>query len=875
MISFKEFLNNRIINEDIQDDIQKIKKDPIKSVLYNWVKKHTGRNKFTGLNSEQKKNQINIIISGLLEPLKKIAENPELRKDENFNGNLYLEPAIKKLAQNGNQLKSISKKIDELIKDDGKLLFTEIEKMEKMHEDSIENYSSDIGKVEGNKFRESFFKYLILNKNSIEKLNSNNIKEIISFFRASNQNGDKRIDKNEFVNAINKIKKAYKNDLAIPATILFLLYLKQNAMEKNDGVKIFNKDGSTIDGNYLSNLADDSNFYVKDGKPTNKLDDLNALFKSFGNLQIDKSVLSYFKNIKAAENFLKQEKINKDELKGNFTQKTQEVKEQDKAQDDIEQKKAEKEEFIKQHEEEEKKLNPQMNNIKDKVTANQEIENSVEKEIMQKRQFYIFKAKMIKASNVEDSNDIDDFIEAIRKNAEELMNDAKRKMELLKKEEKSTNLSEGLGDFFKKITTPKTYDDKFSKSSEDIDNIEKKANTQIENIASSIGKTLKNLFGQINSETKFNKKIKLELQFDQTVNEFGYLMTKAVQQFTRDVDSIASKLNKHKKAEDLKDVKSFTQEGNENIAITMIKRLFDKANCNITEKIARFFLTNLILNYHDSKKIIEALNQNNFDGLGNCVFTSNNQVPIYTKYDIKQLNNNVTYYEIRGSDWIKNPATLLEKAGIKVSSLSHDVLQKAYGILKKYADENKKDVDAYKEAIITINSGIKASVMSEEDINQQIQSAAPLPTEQRLDSIAAAGGQLLKDDFKGFILTGNQPDDIAFGQYCSANNYIVVSNNKNKLYLFNKQSFDNLVKTLEQIKSTEQNKANINNTPTNAENVNNNSQNNSSVVTSANADSTYGNGYNKKADAIKKKLNCTTYTYSPNPKLKIVRRTFD
>ena len=51
----------------------------------------------------------------------------------------------------------------------------------------------------------------------------------------------------------------------------------------------------------------------------------------------------------------------------------------------------------------------------------------------------------------------------------------------------------------------------------------------------------------------------------------------------------------------------------------------------------------------------------------------------------------------------------------------------------------------------------------------------------------------------------------------------------------------------------------------------------SSVVTSGAADSTYGDGYNysRKADAIKKKLNCTTYTYSPNSKMKIVRRTFD
>ena len=49
----------------------------------------------------------------------------------------------------------------------------------------------------------------------------------------------------------------------------------------------------------------------------------------------------------------------------------------------------------------------------------------------------------------------------------------------------------------------------------------------------------------------------------------------------------------------------------------------------------------------------------------------------------------------------------------------------------------------------------------------------------------------------------------------------------------------------------------------------------SSVVTSNAADNTYGNGYSKRTNAIKKKLNTTTYTYSPNSKLKIVRRTFD
>jgi len=833
MTSFKEFLNNKVINEE---NINK---------LFNNVKNY------------DKKALLNKIIIDVIED-KKIS-----KWDKNNPNDITRKQCLKEIRTKYNNKNDEEQ--NDVLQDDEKLndyiigFFKEYEKyieQKKIHDNGFEDSENN---------KSNFKKSLdLINFGMLDKDITNEIKKC--FNRANN--GDETITKDEFINAINNIKKLSKKFRDAAPNILHILYLKQRF---KDEATIITKDG-------LFNGQGNNGKEDNDGNE--KREKWNNILSEFKNFKINIDVLKRFDSIKHATGYLKKpiEEIKKDlevNDKGFKAGRTEDEKDIKNVKDDIEQAKAEKEKFIEQHKQEISSTSKKMDDIRNKVTANQEIENSVEKEIMQKRQFYIFKAKMIKASNVEDSNDIDDFIETIRKNAEELMNDAKRKMELLKKEEKSTNLSEGLGDFFKKITTPKTYDDKFSKSSEDIDNIEKKANTQIENIASSIGKTLKNLFGQINSETKFNKKIKLELQFDQTVNEFGYLMTKAVQQFTRDVDSIASKLNKHKKAEDLKDVKSFTQEGNENIAITMIKRLFDKANCNITEKIVRFFLTNLILNYHDSKKIIEALNQNNFDGLGNCVFTSNNQVPIYTKYDIKQLNNNVTYYEVHGSDWIKNPATLLEKAGIKVSSLSHDVLQKSYGILKKYADENKKDVDAYKEAIITINSGIKASVMSEEDINPPIQSAAPLPTEQRLDSIAAAGGQLLKDDFKGFSLTGNQPDDIAFGQYCSVNNYIVVSNNKNKLYLFNKQSFDNLVKTLEQLKSTEQNKANINNTPTNAENVNNNSQNNSSVVTSANADSTYGNGYNKKADAIKKKLNCTTYTYSPNPKLKIVRRTFD
>lgn len=57
---------------------------------------------------------------------------------------------------------------------------------------------------------------------------------------------------------------------------------------------------------------------------------------------------------------------------------------------------------------------------------------------------------------------------------------------------------------------------------------------------------------------------------------------------------------------------------------------------------------------------------------------------------------------------------------------------------------------------------------------------------------------------------------------------------------------------------------------------------NASAVTTTACDPVAGNGYNygenrpkNSTEAMKKKLNSTTYTYSPNPKIKIVKRVFD
>ena len=101
---------------------------------------------------------------------------------------------------------------------------------------------------------------------------------------------------------------------------------------------------------------------------------------------------------------------------------------------------------------------------------------------------------------------------------------------------------------------------------------------------------------------------------------------------------------------------------------------------------------------------------------------------------------------------------------------------------------------------------------------------------------------------------------------------------KGFVYIINNKTGKNYVTTKEKIDELLQQRSNEAAKATSA-GANDGSQVdwNSAVVTSGAADSTYGDGYNynKKADAIKKKLNSTTYTYSPNSKMKIVRRTFD
>jgi hypothetical protein len=211
-------------------------------------------------------------------------------------------------------------------------------------------------------------------------------------------------------------------------------------------------------------------------------------------------------------------------------------------------------------------------------------------------------------------------------------------------------------------------------------------------------------------------------------------------------------------------------------------------------------------------------------------------------------------------NYIKDAETYIQKANEivnKVKTTTSVVTEGLFNDLKNKIDDklHSKDITKDKQSDNEFKQAINNNV---KDLNIPIQGN----DEKQLLNVCH---EINLD--KTFEPKGNGPEDIAMRQIFKGFVYI-INNKTGKNYVTTNEKINELLTK----RSSEITKA----TSTGA---NDGSQVdwNSAVVTSGAADSTYGDGYNynKKADAIKKKLNCTTYTYSPNSKMKIVRRTFD
>jgi len=287
----------------------------------------------------------------------------------------------------------------------------------------------------------------------------------------------------------------------------------------------------------------------------------------------------------------------------------------------------------------------------------------------------------------------------------------------------------------------------------------------------------------------------------------------------------------------------------------------------------------------------------------------------------------------------KNPKDLLNSVGINVNSLTVDVMKEVKKSLLNDANNNKKTADEYINSAQKMFNYVKnisgsASIVTEgigdvlgkirdktsdtvnnikgkikdgidkqkEDFhttdvkqddnandfvgNQQIQQTVKNDNNNidrnynNLDELLSANTKKIEKIENHFEPKGTGVDDIVFRQFFKGfvlfkteqANYIARTENLKTL----EQMIENIGKPTESQSKAAQEATAAGMNDGSEVDWGNGGNGNTSVVTSDAADSTYGDGYNsKRLKEMKKKLNSTTYTYSPNSKTKIVRRTFD
>lgn len=871
MISFKEFLKRKeVLSEDIKDESDEFfKKNENARAIRKW------------LAEKKKKGEI---------------------KDYN------------NIKFNSGELKSIIKEINKNIKDENSKIKEENKKEFKelffkvanLMTDLKKNRTGDIGDaLEDDSFKQEFYKSLINNKNAITNLNGNKIENIVGFFSKSNRDGNSKIDKNEFFDAINKIKKEYNNDLNTPAIILWLAYLRQLAFKSDRG--IFTAEGG-LNNNNIGPIKHDD-FFFNDKGPTEKYEDLQLVFSSFGEFQLDDSVLKNFPNPSKALNFLKQDiETIKQKTVGNFTEKTQEEKEAEKQEEKEQQKKTEDEKKNADMDAEADAIAKKAEETLKNISSNKD---DTDDEIMQKRNWFIFNTMPPKPGKPEE---IAEFRNNIEKEIKEFIDKIGEGLDKFKVNKLASNnldddqVQEMIKSCIKKNGMIFEDNDvlarEFEAYQEKIENIKKYAKDDISSMMEKLCKEANTKNNEIENENDYRKTVNLQAKFKQLFINYGYKISNRIKEAIAEADDVIRKAKKNKNSDEILGHKTADQKGQEQKDIDRISKILNSTYNKDTMNLARYMLINLLNNLHSSEEVLKQLNKKTFDkemfDNGYIYAGSSGKVYVPAMPQKTEVKGGMAYsFPLVKTESFKNPASLLNAVGISLSSLSADVLKGLKETASNLKTEAENYINAAKELYNLIQSTIgNGSTVTEglfgpkanEDMSNFVKNVNN--TNKSNDVLNKICQKInLKNNFEP---ENNQPDDIALRQFLKGFTLIVIGNDryvtsvdafeKNKEQLIGKEDEE------QQINKTPQKNANDELTPdekVKAQSIENNGKvgetydssatEQSSVVTSANADSTYGDGYgySKKAKAIKKKLNSTTYTYSPNSKLKIVRRTFD
>lgn len=816
---------------------------------------------------------------------------------------------------------------------------------------------------ESNSKIEDFYRIIYNNRNIIEQISPHNVSKIRAIFQKVDRNNDKKIDKEEFQNAIKEIQKSIdKNNAAMITYLMYILNIGGSHFAVGQTTGALSQDSNIKPEKFFT---DENDKEIKNYFTDEKIKFLNSLFIELKGFTFEKSILKNFKTYKAAKSVFSGKTELSDE---GFTPKTQEQKEREGLED----------EYVKNKEE----MNKTQAEIDRLNKETQEILNSNKSNIDDlgnptKGKWFGLDVDLPVPG---DNKELEDFISSIKNVVKEKLKKIVDEVKSYQIKKKKNDLEE---DVVLKIIKQKGFkilkeEDAVGLDSgdEEIDEHLNSINNKIEKIILKYENKLARINNKIESSGDYNKKLSLKTDFKLTLVDFGRDINNSFIDLQENIRrKVRSLRNKSWDAE-LGSHKTLEQKGQEDLNVKKIIGFLKETNKNDAHAIAKYMFINLLAKNSDSEKVYEMLNDKSFSSTSEWskyVYIGDDKV-IYAldKNSVKQDNffrnilPDVKVLNCGMAKKYRNPKELLSSIGINVNDLTVDVLKRIKKALKDSLNNLSNEANEYLESANKLRRDIapRASIVTEgffgnaaEFLKNKKQDAVDYLKGKRQvkadDSIVNSFNTINKKEEqdkenkanteieqlknkRGKI--GDKADD-AYQNSINKETNKEIDNNiikstfdkltnsmctnlqidankfepdghgvediptrqifKGFVFIkYNNKAFFTTQDRLEKIKSelkavmkqqsTDEknyNKAqNAANNTYNANDIENNGKaenlgttGEASVVTSGAADSTYGNGYNynKEADAIKKKLNCTTYTYSPNPKMKIVRRTFD
>ena len=810
---------------------------------------------------------------------------------------------------------------------------------------------------------EDFYRIIYNNRNIIEQISPHNVSKIRAIFQKVDRNNDKKIDKEEFQNAIKEIQKSIdKNNAAMITYLMYILNVGGSHFAVGQTTGALSLDSNIKPEKFFT---DENDKEIKNYFTDEKIKFLNSLFIELKGFTFEKSILKNFKTYKAAKSVFSGKTELSDE---GFTPKTQEQKEREGLEDEY----AENKEEMNKTQAEIDRLNKETQEILNSNKSNiDDLGNPT------KGKWFGLDVDLPVPG---DNKELEDFISSIKNVVKEKLKKIVDEVKSYQIKKKKNDLEE---DVVLKIIKQKGFkilkeEDVVGLDSgdEEIDEHLNAINNKIEKIILKYENKLARINNKIESSGDYNKKLSLKTDFKLTLVDFGRDINNSFIDLQENIRrKVRSLRNKSWDAE-LGSHKTLEQKGQEDLNVKKIIGFLKETNKNDAHAIAKYMFINLLAKNSDSEKVYEMLNDKSFSSTSEWskyVYIGDDKV-IYAldKNSVKQDNffrnilPDVKVLNCGMAKKYRNPKELLSSIGINVNDLTVDVLKRIKKALKDSLNNLSNEANEYLESANKLRRDIapRASIVTEglfgnaaEFLKNKKQDAVDYLKGKRQvkadDSIVNSFNTINKKEEqdkenkanteieqlknkRGKI--GDKADD-AYQNSINKETNKEIDNNiikstfdkltnsmctnlqidankfepdghgvediptrqifKGFVFIkYNNKAFFTTQDRLEKIKSelkavmkqqsTDEknyNKAqNAANNTYNANDIENNGKaenlgttGEASVVTSGAADSTYGNGYNynKEADAIKKKLNCTTYTYSPNPKMKIVRRTFD